>query len=174
MPDVPATDVRAWIDRLAITDLIHRYSDAVTRADWAQCEPLYAPDAVWESPLLDMHFDGARAFLDFLAASTRNLDVLIQTASSPVVRLDGDRASATTSIREIIRGVTTADDPSLPPGTPRSVDQYGVYYDDLARRDGRWCFVHRVFVPVLVIADGPAGQVVANRGHLSTIAQTAR
>ena len=26
------------IDRIAIEDLIYRYSDAVTRADWDQCE----------------------------------------------------------------------------------------------------------------------------------------
>jgi hypothetical protein len=29
-------EIRKWLDRLAIQDLIHRYSDAVTRADWDQ------------------------------------------------------------------------------------------------------------------------------------------
>ncbi|MDT5044423.1 MAG: hypothetical protein QOG75_276, partial [Mycobacterium sp.] len=28
------TELREWLDRLAIQDLIYRYSDAVTRADW--------------------------------------------------------------------------------------------------------------------------------------------
>jgi hypothetical protein len=33
------TELRDWLDRLAIGDLIHRYSDAVTRADNAHGEP---------------------------------------------------------------------------------------------------------------------------------------
>ncbi len=32
---------REWLDRLAIQDLINRYSDAVTRADWQQCEAVF-------------------------------------------------------------------------------------------------------------------------------------
>jgi SnoaL-like domain len=38
-------ELRGWLDRLAIQDLIYRYSDAVTRADWRQCEAVFAPDA---------------------------------------------------------------------------------------------------------------------------------
>ena len=43
-------EVRGWLDGLAIQDLIYRHSDAVTRADWGQCETLYAPYAIWELP----------------------------------------------------------------------------------------------------------------------------
>lgn len=47
-------EVRAWLDRLAIQDLIYRYSDAVTRADWKQAAALFASHAVgkprrWDS-----------------------------------------------------------------------------------------------------------------------------
>jgi hypothetical protein len=45
-------ELREWLDRLAIQDLINRYSDAVTRADWDQCEAVFAPNAVWESPVI--------------------------------------------------------------------------------------------------------------------------
>ena len=48
-----------WIERLPIADLIHRYSDSVTRADWDQTEAVFAPDAIWESPVLGMRFVGA-------------------------------------------------------------------------------------------------------------------
>ena len=48
-----------WIERLAIADLIYRYSDSVTRADWDQTEAVFAPDVVWESPVLGMRFVGA-------------------------------------------------------------------------------------------------------------------
>jgi hypothetical protein len=32
------TELRKWLDRLAIQEILYRYSDAVTRADWEQCE----------------------------------------------------------------------------------------------------------------------------------------
>ena len=37
-----------WLDRQAIQDLIHRYSDSVTRGDYEQTATLFAPDAGWE------------------------------------------------------------------------------------------------------------------------------
>ena len=56
-------ELREWLDRLAIQDLINRYCDAVTRADWDQCEAVFAPDAVWESPL-GLRFESRAAFLE--------------------------------------------------------------------------------------------------------------
>jgi hypothetical protein len=32
------TKAREWLDRLEIRDLVDRYSDAVMRCDWRQCE----------------------------------------------------------------------------------------------------------------------------------------
>jgi hypothetical protein len=60
------TELREWLDRLAIQDLINRYSDAVTRADWQQCQTLLAVDAVWESPA-GLRFESAKSFMDFLS-----------------------------------------------------------------------------------------------------------
>ena len=53
-------ELREWLDRLAIQDLIYRYSDAVTRADWQQCEAVFALDAIWESPFSDCATRAAR------------------------------------------------------------------------------------------------------------------
>ena len=50
-------DAHAWEDRDAIQQLIYRYSDAVTRADYEQMATVFAADAVWESPILGMHFE---------------------------------------------------------------------------------------------------------------------
>src|SRR5690348_11707884 len=99
-----STNVTALQDRDAIQQLIYRYTDAVTRADYEQMVLLFAHDAVWESPILGMHFTSAREFIDFQREGSTSLDVLIQTAANPVVDLLGpDRATATTNIREIIR-----------------------------------------------------------------------
>jgi hypothetical protein len=54
-------EVRSWLDRLAMQDLIYRYSDALTRSDWKQAEALYAPDAIWESPKQGLRYESAAA-----------------------------------------------------------------------------------------------------------------
>ena len=40
--------VTTSIESHAIEQLIHRYSDAITRADWDQHEAVFAPDATIE------------------------------------------------------------------------------------------------------------------------------
>jgi hypothetical protein len=62
--------LRAWLDRLAIQDLIYRHSDALTRADWKQAEALYAPEAIWESPKQGLRYDTRAAFLEMLAGNS--------------------------------------------------------------------------------------------------------
>jgi hypothetical protein len=57
-------EVRAWLDRLAIQDLIYRHCDAVTLADWGQLEVLYAADAVWEEPALGLRYESAAALVE--------------------------------------------------------------------------------------------------------------
>lgn len=160
-------EVRDWLDRIAIQDLINRYSDAVTRADWAQCEAVFAPGAVWECPPLGLHYDSATAFVDTLRATT-GIELLIQTPQAPVVTLLGaDRARATTTIHEMNRGVAPVDSVLATGGAPINIDMYGIYYDDIARIDGLWKFTRRRFVPVYMAQGGVAGDVVTSRSELS-------
>src|SRR5438874_4775691 len=35
-----------WAERLAVQDLIYRYADSVTRADWDQTEEMFASDTI--------------------------------------------------------------------------------------------------------------------------------
>jgi hypothetical protein len=161
------SETRQWLDRLAIQDLIARYSDAVTRADWPQCEAVFAPDAVWESPPLGMRYESRASFLDVLRATT-TYDLLIQTPHSSVVTLTGaDTATATTTIHELTRGVGFADTKFGETGADLNLEQYGVYYDDLARIDGAWKFTHRLFIPVYVNAGHLAGDVLTPRSALA-------
>ncbi len=154
-----------WIDRLAIQDLINRYSDAVTRADWDQCEAVFAPDAIWESPL-GLRFDSRAAFLETLRPTTSN-DLLIQAAHSSVITFTGrGRAKATTTIHELSRGVAPADSKLGAAGTEINIEQYGIYYDDLARIDGEWKFTRRLFVPVYINVGGASGHVLTQRSAL--------
>jgi hypothetical protein len=159
-------ELRAWLDRLAIQDLIYRYSDAVTRADWEQCEATFAADAVWESPKLGMRFDSGTAFVQMLAGSSTS-ELLIQTPHAPVIKLIGSgKAQATTTIHEWIRGIGRVDNVDHQKGDVMNLEQYGVYYDDIARIDGEWKFAHRLFVPIYVGSGCVTGDVVTPRSGL--------
>ena len=161
----PDQELRDWLDRLAIQDLINRYSDAVTRADWDQCEAVFAPDAAWESPL-GLRFESRAAFLEVLR-STTSTDLLIQTPHSSVITLIGpDRAKATSTIHELSRGVVPANSKLGKAGAEINVDQFGIYYDDLARIDGLWKFTRRVFVPVYIGVGSVNGDVFTPRSAL--------
>jgi hypothetical protein len=160
------TELREWLDRLAIQDLIYRYSDAVTRADWQQCEAVFTPDAIWEAPLLGLRYDRRDSFLETLRATT-TFDILIQTPHSPVMTLTGaDQARATTTIHEMNRGVTETASELGDSGTEINVDTYGIYYDDVARIDGEWKFTHRQFVPFYVSGGCMTGDLLAPRSGL--------
>jgi hypothetical protein len=63
--EVQPHEWREWLDRPAIQDLIYRYSDAVTRADWVQCEAVFAPDAIRESPILGMRYENRASFMKY-------------------------------------------------------------------------------------------------------------
>jgi hypothetical protein len=169
MSTVDDADVRAWIDRQAIEDLIHRYSDAVTRADWDQHEAVFAPDAILEvaSPF-DFRAEGARAIREQTSIGSARLDFLIQTVDSSVIRLSGpDRAHATSTIHEMGRG--------LAPGLSGEEadewlnwEQYGVYYDDIVKLDGEWKFAHRFCQPIYYVGtDALMGEAIAARSALA-------
>jgi hypothetical protein len=92
---------------------------------------------------------------------------LIQTPHSPVVTLaDADHASATTTIHEINRGVTQTESELGAQGSEVNIDTYGIYYDDIARIDGRWAFTHRLFVPFYLTTGSVTGDVLTARSNL--------
>jgi hypothetical protein len=161
-------ELRAWLDRLAIQDLIYRYSDALNRADWEQCESVFARDAIWESPALGLRFENADSFVEMLRG-TSTMEFLIQTPHAPVIRLvSADKAHATTTIHERMRGLTPVDNTALDVQTGGQINQelYGVYYDDVTRIDGEWKFTHRLFVPISVATGAATGEAVTPRSGL--------
>jgi hypothetical protein len=148
--------VRAWIDRLAIIDLIHRYSNAVTRRAWAEVETLFTPDAVWESPEFGLRFESPRDFVAGLAAASS--EVLIQTPHGPVVDLvDADHATASTTILELVRMDAALTSSPGVSGDPVNLTHYGLYLDEVARVDGAWKFTHRRFRPIYLDAGTVTG-----------------
>jgi hypothetical protein len=159
-------ELREWLDRIAIQDLIYRYSDAVTRADWVQCEAVFAPDAIWECPTLGLRYESARSFVEALTATT--FEILIQTANSPVVSfIAANNATATTTIHEMNRSITEIASALARAGEPVNIDMFGIYYDEVARIDGEWKFTHRRFVPFYMSQGCVTGDVLTPRSGLS-------
>ena len=167
MSDVDTVELREWIDRHAIEQLIYRYSDAVTRADWDQLDTVFTADAVWESPPLGRRYEGPGAIREFLAKGSSALEILIQTPHCPVIRLLGPQsAQATTTLHEFTRGVIANTSAYGESGSGLNFEQYGIYFDDIAKLDGDWKFTRRLFVPVYVGPDCVTGQVIGPRTSL--------
>jgi hypothetical protein len=91
-----------------------------------------------------------------MLCATNTYDLLIQTPHAPVVTLTGaDRAAATTTIHEFIRD-----------GAGANFEQYGIYYDDVARIDDEWKFTHRLFVPIYAGSGCVTGDCLTPRSAL--------
>jgi ketosteroid isomerase-like protein len=147
-------ELQALLDRDAIRDLIYRHSDAVNRQDFDAMAELYTADAVWESPLLEMRFEGISTFIEFLRSTSTGLEILYQEASNPVVDLlDADTAQASTSMHEMTR--TGQEGFNL--------EQYGMYFDEFTRTDAGWRFRRRTFVTQLSAQDVVTGAVVTRQ-----------
>ena len=80
------------------------------------------------------------------------LPLLVQSNHAPVVNVDGDRATATSTINEMV----------LAPGATQRTTIWGMYFDRIVKQaDGEWRFKERRFRFAWVDAAGNAGQVIA-------------
>jgi len=122
-------------DRLAVQDLINRYSDAISRKDFDLVATLFADNAVWKcSAPFNLHFEG-QAISSSLMAAVAAFDMLVQTSAGSVIDLDGDRATARTTLFEM--GRASADGPGF--------IQFGIYDDVIELAGDRWQFLSRHF-----------------------------
>jgi hypothetical protein len=149
-----------WLDRLAIQDVIVRYSDAATRGDFDAFGALWTEDAVWEvGPPIDTRVVGVQAILDDVTASLSAEDFFAQmTHGSVVTLLDDAHASATTTIHALARR-----------DGHHQVTNLGVYYDDLVKVDGVWKFARRRLQPVYTDTSPLPGSAPISRADLAAL-----
>lgn len=123
------------IDEIAIQQLINKYTEGASRADYDQVASVYAPDGVWNLPVYNLSFKGRDAITkgmsDFLVA----MDYLIQINSPAWIQIDGDTATARSTIREGAKFK----------GKDESVEILGFYNDELVRTPEGWLFASRTF-----------------------------
>jgi len=146
-----------WVEKLAIQELIYRYTDALNREAWDEFEATFAPDATWEiGAPAPLRAEGARGIRDAIAERVTPLELLTQIAMNPVVDVHGDRAVAHTSIEEWAR---------LP--EVFSMRLRGIYRDELRKIDGAWRFQSRLMQTVYVDYSPMEGRVLTARTDLS-------
>ncbi len=152
------TDERAaWMDKLAIREVIERYTSAATRGDWDGFEELWTDDAVWlVGHPVNSRVQGAGAIKEELMATLENQDFFIQMTHDPVITLEGEgRASATTLIHALARLEGH-----------HQVTNFGIYSDELVKIDGSWRFSRRTQQPVYIDTSPLPGQPFVSRADL--------
>jgi len=122
-------------DAVDIQQVLNTYSMAANLADYEAMVETYAHDGVWE--LVDHHAETAgRA--NILAKSREivgKFAFFVQQNTPAQIRLDGDRAVASSTIRECGRLLDSE----------KTIEVFGHYLDHLVRTVEGWKFARRRF-----------------------------
>jgi ketosteroid isomerase-like protein len=89
-------------DRELISDLVHRYSDAVVHHDGEQWASCWAEDSHWElGPGRSLY--GRPAIVEHWLQSMDTIDVVVQMVANGQVTVDGDAATGRWYFHEHVR-----------------------------------------------------------------------
>ena len=124
-----------------ISDLVHRYSDAVVHKNRDQWAATWAPDAYWDLGRGRV-MDGKDAVVEYWVGAMDSFDTVVQLAHNGQATIDGDRGGGRWYISEHMQ---------------RSDGTTGLllaYYDDTySVVEGEWRFASRA---ITVLYRGPA------------------
>lgn len=126
--------LKELLDKQAIGELVHNYSRAVDRKDWALLRDLYTHDGIDDHAAL---FCGpADDFVKWLEAATAHLDGMAHHVHSILIGVEGDAAWGEAYVTSYNRW------PDGNGGFEEFVQ--GLRYLDTYRREGdKWRFVYR-------------------------------
>lgn len=133
--DVPMADIRALLDKQAISEALYTYCRAVDRVDRPLAYSIWHEDA--QADYGSIYKGTGRGVIDFICDSHLQGVVHSHQITNILIRLEGDRARSeayvTSAMRTMIRGELT------------QINTRGRYLDRWTRQDGRWLIEHRVF-----------------------------
>ena len=131
-----APELAAVTDRLAITDLLHRYCRAVDRLDHELGYSVWHPDGEAD---YGATFQGTgHGFIDFVIEQHRQCLTTSHHVTNIALELDGARAASEAYHFAAIRIERE--------GRPHLINVWGRYIDTWSKRDGRWGIDRRVTV----------------------------
>ena len=124
-------------DRLAISDLFVRYTNALDRGDVETIVDCFTPDGSLDSPAVGRHSGHAaiRAFAERFARFHERGAQLRHVISNLAVEIDGDRARANCYLLNVL--TRNGNSKLLAPGR---------YECDLVKSAGKWRFQRRVVI----------------------------
>ena len=141
---------------VAIQDLLNRYTDAVNQRNWSELKNVFAPQGVWDmggpavGPMA-LRFEGAQQVANGIASALGNAQMCVQSNHAAVIHVDGTRASARSTIQEIVR-----------PKAGGGLMILGTYHDDIVQcPDGEWRFQERRFRITYIDTTPLAGQTLS-------------
>ena len=123
------------LEEFSIQQTLNCYSEGASRADWPQVLSTFVPDGIWHIPALEAKFEGHNAIQEGLTLFSEPTDYIVQQNSPAVIKVEGDKATARSVIRECGKYS----------GLDQTLEVLGFYADDLVKVDGEWKFVQRVF-----------------------------
>jgi uncharacterized protein (TIGR02246 family) len=122
-------------DDAAIRELVARFADTTTRADYEGFAKLWAPNGTFAiNRPFTTSATGPEAILAMLHKLRDGRDFFVQFVNTGVLDLQGDRATARWILHE------AAKSPGEHYYTP-----YGIFFDELEKVDGQWLFARRSF-----------------------------
>jgi hypothetical protein len=124
---------------LAITRLQAAYADVVTRRAWPELEPLFLPDApihvdTVSRPVIEL--TGAAALGEFVSGAIERFEFFEFVILNTVVHVDLDETATGRLYMVELRQDRETGEWS---------NAFGVYHDDYALVDSRWCFAERSY-----------------------------
>jgi uncharacterized protein (TIGR02246 family) len=124
-------------DRLAISDLFVRYTNALDRGDVETIVDCFTPDGSLDSPAVGRHSGHAaiRAFAERFARFHEHGAQLRHVITNLAVEIDGDHARATCYLLNVL--TRNGKSEMLAPGR---------YECDLVKSAGKWRFQNRVVI----------------------------
>lgn len=131
-------------DRIAITELMSTYANALSTREWAQWRATFAEGAHADYSANfgpDGTVDDAVAWLEPMLAS---MDLFLSQATNTVVTfVDADNATVKSMFQATMRFAAADAD-----SQPMYVTAQGFYHDTVARTAAGWKLTERVEVPV--------------------------
>jgi ketosteroid isomerase-like protein len=122
-------------DEIAIQQTLNTYSYCASIGDFDGMAGTYAPDGVWEVPGIGMELVGREAIVAASQGVTAKLEYMVQLNSPAIIKVDGDRATAQSIIRECGKYA----------GKQLNLEVIGYYDDELVRLPEGWRFARRKF-----------------------------
>ena len=123
-------------DRMAISDVIHRYCRAMDRIDVELGHSVWHADG--KADYGAIYRGGGRGFVDWMCGVHRSMLALSHRVTNLLITLDGDRAGSESCVIATLRRM---DGNRLLQTTA-----WGRYLDRWSRREGRWAIDHRTYV----------------------------